>query len=124
MFKLRQFILGACVSLIVVATASGQIVRRPPGDISLTAKQSHAVVAPPNSNSTLIDFQVDVGGRSDELFDVVIGDAGATVSLILPDATEVTSQNAAALGFHYDIFAEDPPVVTDRLLISIFAVRA
>ncbi len=124
MFKLRQLILGACVSLIVVATAFGQIIRRPPGEISLTAKQSHAVVAPPNSSSTLIGFQVDVGGRSDELFDVVIGDAGASVSLILPDATEVTSQNAASLGFAYDIFAEDHPVVTDRLLISLFAVRA
>lgn len=92
------------------------------GTTDLSANESYIVKAPALAASTLIPFHVEVNGRDADGFDVVVSNAGAVVSVILPNGTEVNSSNAASFGFQFEVFADDSSAVTSGLMISTFSV--
>jgi hypothetical protein len=92
------------------------------GEVNLSANVTYTVMAPAITASTLIPFQVDVEGRDADGFDVTVGNAGAVVSLILPGGTEITSLNAASLGFSFDVIEADSDEVTSGLFTSFFSL--
>lgn len=70
----------------------------------------------------MIPFHVEVNGRDTDAFDVTVTNAGAVVSLILPNGMEVNSSNAAAFGFEFAVYAADSTAVTSGLLMSTFSI--
>jgi len=121
MLHLRRLAMLLPVFLLLALPAAAQA---PEEDVEddLSANETYVVVAPPLTSSTLIPFQVAVEGRDDDGFDVTVENSGATVSLILPDSTEVNSLNAASLGYGYEVVASDSEMVTSGLFTSIFSL--
>jgi hypothetical protein len=92
------------------------------GITDLQANESYIVKAPAGAASTLIPFHVEVNGRDTDGFDVTVTNAGAVVSVILSNGTEVNSSNAACFGFEFAVYAADSTAVTSGLLMSTLSV--
>jgi hypothetical protein len=122
MLHLRRLALCWSISLLIAVSTAAQVPQNQSGEVQLSATQSYSVLAPPNTAATLIPFNVAVEGRDDEGFDVSVANAGAVVSLILPDGTEVNSINAASLGFGFDVIAADSAPVTSGLFTSFLSL--
>lgn len=87
----------------------------------LSSNESYIASAPAGAASTLIPFHVEVNGRDADGFDVVVSNAGAVVSVILPNGTEVNSSNAASFGFQFEVLAANSDAVTGGLM-STFSI--
>jgi hypothetical protein len=89
--------LGLCCSTAVL----GQGVPYSPATLQLTANNTQASQVPANSSSTLLTFTLEGDTTGQNSFDVVTTDPAVLVSLILPSSVEVTTANAASLGFTF-----------------------
>jgi hypothetical protein len=88
----------------VMVTAQG--VPYPPSTLQLTANDTRGSVVTAHSTSTLLTFTVEGDTTGGNFIDVATSDPAVVVSLILPSAIEVTSANAASLGFIFTIVAD------------------
>ena len=83
--------------------AFGQGVPYSSATLSLSSNNTQAVQIPANTPSTLLSFTVEGDSTGGNTFDVLTSDPGIVVSLIVPSGVEVTSANAASLGFTYTV---------------------
>lgn len=104
----------AIVALFLLLTVQGTLVRvaaQTPRasekiQLSLTAHDRRAALIPAGSTEALIDVTADPSAQGGDLIDVVYFVPNVVVTLIMPDGTEVGSENAAAHGFSYGVIAE------------------
>lgn len=76
---------------------------------AISASDVRNIAVPAGSASTLATFTLDPVSGGHDIFDVVISDPGMVVSLLLPNGIEVTSANAAGLGFSYTTYQIGDP---------------
>jgi len=89
----------------------------PGTSIPLISAYQQSVQVPAGNNPTLMNIVVDAPATGQEMIDVLTGDPGVVISLILPNGTEVTASNAAANGFVFSTYAIDGTAdSTDNLL--------
>jgi hypothetical protein len=91
--------------LLSCSTAPGQSVTLPGSTVPLFATDGGSAVVPAGSASTVLSFTVEGDIEGNNSFDVATSDPSVIVSLILPSGTEVTSSNAASLGFSFTTVA-------------------
>ncbi len=73
------------------------------GGLAAQARDVRSALIQPGTASTLLPFVVDPSGQGGDLFQILSSEPGAIVTLILPNGTEVSSSNAASLGYQYDV---------------------
>ena len=103
MKALARLIAFICCSMAMVA----QNVPLPPAITTLSAYDTRGSGLPANSPSTLLNFTLESDTTGENSFHVVTSDPGVIVSLILPSGTEITSSNAASLGFTYTVLPDN-----------------
>src|ERR1041384_3987067 len=106
--------------LLFSAVCSAQVITSPKLDTQLSAVDSYSELIPVGT-SRLIAFTADPSSTGGDVFHVVSSTPNATVSLFLPNGTEITAANAAASGFDYATFQNDDN--TGRTMPSLFASR-
>jgi hypothetical protein len=99
-----------------ISPAAGQTVPLPGATIETSGYDVRGTSMPANWASTLLNFTVEGDAAGNNIFDVVTTDAGVIISMILPSGVEVTSSNAASLGFTYTVL----PDLTGDDVESIF----
>jgi len=106
------------LSLWCASFADGQNVPALPTTVALPGYDVRGSGIPANLASTLLSFTVEGDTAGNNVFHVVTSDPGVIVSLILPSGTEITSSNAASLGFTYTVL----PDGTGSDVDSVFAL--
>src|ERR1041384_3137511 len=84
--------------LLFSAGCSAQVITSPKLDTQLSAVDSYFELIPVGT-SRLIAFTADPSSTGGDVFHVVSSTPNATVSLFLPNGTEITAATAAASGF-------------------------
>lgn len=95
----------ACVFALYDTTLAAQSVPLPSTTVQLTGTDMRAAVATAGSTSTLLSFTVEGDTVGDNWFDVATSNPNVAVSLVLPSGTEMTTGNAASLGFTFTTVA-------------------
>lgn len=107
-------------SLLLSAVCSAQVITSSKLDTQLSAIDSYSELIPVGT-SRQIAFTADPSTSGGDVFHVVSSTPNATVSLFLPNGTEITAANAAANGFDFGTFQNDDN--TGRIMPSLFASR-
>src|SRR6266446_10507507 len=95
----QRAVSSGIVLLLGSAIAAAQGVPLSPTTLQLAASDLRSAVIAAGTPSTLLAFTVEADATGDNFFDVATSDPMVAVSLVLPSGTEVTSANAASLGF-------------------------
>src|ERR1041385_650359 len=72
-----------------------------PADVPLTNRDTRSIVVVPGSQPGLVAFAADPAPAGGDLFQIVLSKSGTTVSLLLPDGTEISAANADQMGYNY-----------------------
>ena len=91
------------VVLIVVSTLSAQVPAGWPQD--LTSSDTRSYVVTPGVVSTALEFVLDPVSGGLDVLDIRYQDPALVLSLVRPDAVEVTAANASSLGYTFQTVA-------------------
>ncbi|MGH9901556.1 MAG: hypothetical protein ACRD68_07050, partial [Pyrinomonadaceae bacterium] len=119
MLRLRVLIATLIVHLSLAAVCSAQVIGDATPRVQLTARNSQALIVPANSAASLTPFVADPETNGGDIFHAVSDNAGAAVSLILPDGTEIDAANAASRGFTHAVIPDG--AFLDATLPSLLA---
>lgn len=103
----------ACLVAAIFARAAAQDTAFDSQKVTLQAVDVKTAAIPAGAPSTLLNFVVDPSTSGGNTLDIISG-SGVIITLIQPGNIEVTSANAASLGYEWSSFTPDPtkPVLT------------
>ena len=115
----KSVLVRAAIALGLFQGGSGLLAQLVPAHVQahLSNLDSRSAPIPANSAATLLAITVDPAANGGDQLDIVASDPNVTISLILPNGSEVTAANAIALGYRYTAFSVlgDPGVLAGTL---------
>jgi hypothetical protein len=115
----RRVISRLLLFLACTGIGAAQGVPRNPTTGQLSPFDARSAVVPAGSTSTLLAFTLESDTTGGNFFDVSTSDPSVVVSIILPSGTEVTSANAASLGYTFTVVPDGTYAVAQ--IPSVFA---
>ena len=78
---------------------------------------TRSLLVPANSTSSSVQFTVDASSQGGDTFDIVVDNPAVLIGLTTPGGTQVNSNNAAGLGYQFNVFTIDASVTPNPFLI-------
>src|ERR1700682_5172560 len=104
------------VWIVCAPFLAAQNVQLPSAAIPISGYDARGAELPANAASTLLPFTFESDTTGNNIFNVVTSDPGVIVSLILPSGLEITSSNAASLGFTYTVLGDNTGMDVESIL--------
>ncbi len=121
MLRLHALFISLVLLVACASICAAQIINNPNPEASLAARDARAQIISAGTAAGLIKLTADPSARGGDVFHIVSASSAATISLLLPNGTEVTAANAATRGFGFSIVSEGS--FTDSLIPSLLASR-
>ena len=105
---IRRPLITLLFTFLLCSVSSAQVITNSQLDVQMTAIDSQAKLIDAGTTQQLT-FTADPRSIGGDIFQVVSSQPNATISLIIPGGTEITSANAELFGYSYSTFANDNP---------------
>lgn len=102
----RRTLIALLFTFLLCSVCSAQVITNSRLDVQVTASDSQAKLVSAGTTQQLA-FTADPGSIGGDIFHVVSSMPNATISLIIPGGTEITSANAALFGYSFTTFTND-----------------
>jgi hypothetical protein len=106
----RLLMLVCCLATGMLRAQIGPL---PAATLSLTKTNQQTIVIPAANPSTLINVSVDQPANGQDSIDVLTSDPNVVITLLLPNGTEITANNASSNGFIFTGYYSDGSVSSE-----------
>jgi hypothetical protein len=115
----RRPLIALLFTFLLCSVSSAQVITNSRLDVQMTATDSQAKLVSAGTTQQLT-FTADPRSIGGDIFQVVSSKPDATISLIIPGGTEITSANAELFGYSHDTFANDNSSPVPRFATFIY----
>jgi hypothetical protein len=116
----RRALCSVVVLFSLSINVGAQTVPNSPATVQMSGYDTRGSGVVAHTNSTMLSFTLEGDTTGNNSFEIVTSDPGVAVSLILPSSLEVTSVNAASLGFTFTTIPEG--TVADDQIQLVFSL--